>query len=438
MNPLGKIQARLEDLQYLSVYYFQMYGPQVVITFLIIVTSAYLVITSRSLLLARARRGSLGALCALTRKLAWRADRNLYVAAVTLVNNARLGFADDMYSLAVRTGLANDPFFRQDEEISLLWQRRVDAFRGVAPERGAATQVHAVAPGEKDPYDELHALTGLDDVKKAMTEIANRAELFEKRKKAGLPVSHPALHLIFLGNPGTGKTTVARILGRLLFKIGYLSQGHVVEVSEGELIGQYIGETPIKVHKKIQQALGGILFIDEAYSMVNTNPELASYSASAIAALVKFMEDFRHDLVVIAAGYPKEMMDFMDSNPGLRSRFTSVITFEDYGADEMMQIYLAMAKSEHYVLNADALNALRDVMKDAKRYFTKNFSNGRMVRNLFENSITFVAARIAKIKEPSKEALMLIVKEDISQALERMKANQPVAAPAGKVAAENG
>jgi SpoVK/Ycf46/Vps4 family AAA+-type ATPase len=214
---------------------------------------------------------------------------------------------------------------------------------------------------------------------------------------------------------------VARILGRLLWRIGYLTRGHVVEVSEGELIGQYIGETPIKVHKKIQEALGGILFIDEAYSIVNS-PDNVSYASSAIATLVKFMEDFRHDLVVIAAGYPKEMMDFMESNPGLRSRFTEVITFEDYDADDMMRIYLHMAQDGSYVLNTEARNTLLFIMGDAKRTFTKNFSNGRLVRNLFEDTITFMAARLAQVKDPSRDALMTIAREDLTKALEKMKA----------------
>jgi stage V sporulation protein K len=270
-------------------------------------------------------------------------------------------------------------------------------------------------------------LIGIAEVKKTMRDIANRAELFEKRKQAGLPVSQPALHLIFLGNPGTGKTTVARILGRLLHQIGYLSRGHVVEVSEGELIGQYVGETPIKVFQKMQQALGGILFIDEAYSMMNANTDKGAFSSSAIATIVKFMEDLRADLVVIAAGYPKEMIEFMNSNPGLRSRFTEVITFEDYTVEDMVHIYLHMAQEGRYVLSLQAIDALPGILGEARSIFPRNFANGRMVRNLFEDSVTFLAARVSQMKKPTKSNLMQISKEDILKAMKKLRTAQSAA-----------
>ena len=400
------------------IYAFAAHYIYIILPFLFILcVLPPLILNSKSFLLKRARKGSLEALCKLSKKLIRGGDRVFRLQSVEVVKAARQGNMDAMKALAVLTGNDTNMHFRQDNEVSDLWSRMTGG-----SSRQAGMRIHEVT-SQGDPREELNALIGLEEVKQAVNDIANRLSLFDKRKKANLPVIQPALHLIFLGNPGTGKTTVARILGRILHQLGYLSRGHVVEVSEADLIGQYVGETPIKVQGKIQHAIGGILFIDEAYSIAQQSGT-TSYGPSAIAALVKHMEDMRGDVVVIAAGYPREMIKFMESNPGLRSRFTEVITFSDYSPEDMVKIYQHMAAQNGYLLNAEAKANLARIMGEVKGAFIHNFSNGRIVRNLFENTITALAARVARIKKPSKQDLMLIKKEDILDAFGKMKTAQ--------------
>ena len=375
----------------------------------------------------RAERGSRRALVRLTRRLMYRGlHRDIKAEAKQLIRHARLGRGWAMYTLSTRIGIAGDRSFGHDRNVAFMWMRKAALANDPQAQdvmfsvnAGSGTVVHDDEDDKDahiDPEIELGELIGLDNVKRTVADIASRTQLFERRRMQGLRVSQPALHLIFLGNPGTGKTTVARILGRLLKKAGYLSRGHVVEVSEGEMIGEYVGQTPIKVQRKIQQALGGVLFIDEAYAMLNAASEQASFSNSAIATLVKFMEDLRHDLVVIAAGYPKEMVEFMESNPGLKSRFTEVISFPDYDGPDLTRIFMKLAEENQYLCSREAQARLLDIMLEAKENFTHNFSNGRFVRNMFEDTIKYMAIRLGKKIDITKNDLVMIFPEDIEMA----------------------
>jgi stage V sporulation protein K len=213
----------------------------------------------------------------------------------------------------------------------------------------------------KTPLEELDEMIGLDKVKKSVTSIANQMVFLRLRQQSGLPFTGFNLHFVFSGNPGTGKTTVARILGRILRDVGYLSKGHVVEVSRANLVGQYIGSTAPLVTKAVDSADGGILFIDEAYALTSSDSS-RDFGYEAIETLLKLMEDRREQFIVIVAGYPEEMNGFVNSNPGLKSRFTEFIKFEDYTPEQLEQIYLKMVADKEFTLAPDALNCLVEIM----------------------------------------------------------------------------
>jgi stage V sporulation protein K len=256
---------------------------------------------------------------------------------------------------------------------------------------------------------ELDGLVGLSNVKQLVYEIKAYAEILQRRRLKSLAAEPLVLHMVFRGNPGSGKTTVARILANILSGLGILSKGHLVEVERADLVGEYIGHTAIKTRGHVKRALGGILFVDEAYSLARGGNK--DFGKESIDCLVKLMEDHRDDLVLILAGYKEEMNRFLTSNPGLRSRFPIHIDFPDYSPDELLKIADAFLNERDYRLSAAAREELGRKLIVGCDY--RHSGNARLVRNLIERAIRRQAIRLAGRRYLSREELMLIQPEDI-------------------------
>ena len=245
-----------------------------------------------------------------------------------------------------------------------------------------------------DPYKELDDLIGLEDVKKEVRSLANFVKVQKQREAKGLKTAKVSYHLVFYGSPGTGKTTVARIIGRIYKDLGVLKKGHTVETDRSGLVAKFMGQTALKTDTVVQQAIHGVLFIDEAYALVPEGGGGQDYGQEAISALLKRMEDYRDSLVVIIAGYKNEMQRFIDSNPGLQSRFNRYIDFPDYTSAELTDIFKMYMKKNQYTLAPDAETYLKEQFDYAVAHKDRNFGNARYARNVFEKSIQAQANRL--------------------------------------------
>ena len=262
---------------------------------------------------------------------------------------------------------------------------------------------------------ELNSLIGLSSVKSEINTLTNYIKVQNMRAEKGMKVSPVSYHCVFTGNPGTGKTTVARIVSEIYKELGILKKGHLVETDRSGLVAEYVGQTAVKTNKIIDSALDGVLFIDEAYSLVDGGQ--SDYGKEAISTLLKRMEDDRDRLVVILAGYTDDMKRFIDSNPGLQSRFNRYIEFPDYSSDELFQIFESSTKKYEYKLTDTASEVLKEVLNKAVEGKDKSFGNGRYVRNLFERVVENQANRISIVPDITAESLATIEEEDIKKSL---------------------
>lgn len=289
-----------------------------------------------------------------------------------------------------------------------------------ASQNGTETAIKSAEPSnhsadtaatENNPMEELNQLIGLSGIKKDVTELINLLRAMKLREQRGMKTAPISLHLVFTGNPGTGKTTVARILAQIYKEIGILEKGQLVEVDRADLVAGYVGQTAIKTKEKINEALGGILFIDEAYTLAKESGN--DFGQEAIDTILKAMEDMRDKFIVIVAGYTKQMSAFISSNPGLKSRFNKFFEFPDYSAEELLEIFKRICTKYDYKLSEAALKKATTVITAIEKNKGPEFANGREIRNMFERIISNQAMRLATLSNPTEEDISTIEEEDI-------------------------
>lgn len=264
--------------------------------------------------------------------------------------------------------------------------------------------------------NQLNTLVGLDEVKKEVKQITNLIKLQRKAEELGEKKIPLSLHMVFHGNPGTGKTTVARLLAKIYKALGVLSQGQLIEVDRGGLVGGYVGQTAIKTQEVIDKAMGGILFIDEAYALTHGKGE-SDFGQEAVDTILKAMEDHRDDFIVIVAGYPDLMKEFIGSNPGLKSRFNQYIHFEDYTPEQLEEIFTVYCNNQNLILEERCEEYLKSYFSEMYENRGEDYANGRDVRNFFENVIRTRANRLEKVLDTiSVEEFRMILPEDLENA----------------------
>jgi stage V sporulation protein K len=287
-------------------------------------------------------------------------------------------------------------------------------------EKKISTTIISSPPQQEEPIrhtalteieKELSALVGLEEMKKTVREIYAWLYVNKKREEEGLKAGKQVLHMMFKGNPGTGKTTVARLLGKLFYNMNVLSKGHLIEAERADLVGEYIGHTAQKTRDLVKKALGGILFIDEAYSLGRGGEK--DFGKEAIDTLVKHMEDKGNEFILILAGYSREMEQFLSLNPGLQSRFPLVIDFPDYTVNQLMEIGAFMLKEREYTLSKEAEWKLRDHLIMVKNQSPFAFSNGRYIRNIIEKGIRAQAMRLLMTESYKREDLLVLKSADL-------------------------
>ena len=260
--------------------------------------------------------------------------------------------------------------------------------------------------------DELNDMVGLSEVKEEIRSLVNLIKIRKLREEMNMPVMDMSYHMVFTGGPGTGKTTVARLVGKIYKELGILSDGKMIETDRSGLVAGYVGQTAMKVHDVVKEAMGGILFIDEAYSLVN--PDMPNdFGTEAVDALVKLMEDNRDDLVIIVAGYTDEMENFLKSNTGLISRFNKFINFPDYTKEELVSILAVMAEKAGLKIDDAAKQKVLELLRKKRKEQWKDFGNARGMRNMFEKFVVNQANRLVKLENPTRDDLMTIKEEDV-------------------------